>query len=60
MQNVWCLVLEMSSGSQALTLPGFPAPPGPAMGLIQLCLFERVFIYLMEHWNILTQPTCIS
>lgn len=30
MQNVWCLVLEMSSGSQSLSLPWFPAPSGPA------------------------------
>lgn len=30
MQNVWCLVLEVSSGSQSLSFPWFPAPSGPA------------------------------
>lgn len=53
MQNVWCLVLEMSSGSQSLSLPWFPAPSGPA-GAMPWIWYNYAFLrcYLFLWWGI--------
>lgn len=54
MQKVWCLVLEMSSGSQALTLPGFPAPPGSVCRDNARVWYNCAFLwgYLFIWWGI--------